>query len=136
MTRREFPKSVRRAAHARSNGICECAIVPFLPTYRAGCGRRLTSGNVWYEHIIPDGAGGTPTLDNCAALVKTCGLLKSRIYDAPVVAKVSRQRDRNISAQTHCYRPLPGTKRSGIRLPFRGGPVWRDSGRLIHGQHT
>jgi hypothetical protein len=51
---------------------------------------------VFYEHIICDGVNGEPTLENCAALVKTCWRRKTNTYDQPTVAKVRRQRDRDI----------------------------------------
>lgn len=129
--RREFPKAVRREAFDRSNGICECALVPALPTYGKGCDCKLGPGNTFYEHINPDGNGGTNDIANCAVLTKTCWLFKSRFYDAPVVAKALRMRDRAINAQTETVRPLPGTKRSGIKLSFSHSPCWRDSGAPI-----
>lgn len=129
MPRREFPSSVKRAAYERSQGICECHRVPSLPTYRTGCGCVLGAGNTYYEHVHPDGAGGDNDLNNCAVLTKTCWRIKTDSYDRPTVAKVVRQFKRDKGIFKTQYRPLPGTKRSGISLPFRGGPVDRKTGR-------
>lgn len=109
--RQEFTKATRREAYARSGGVCECHRVPSLPTYRVGCGQALSSGNVFYEHVDPDGAGGKPTLENCAALVKTCWRIKTDTYDRPLVAKVIRQADRNMGI---------GRSTSGRRIQSRG----------------
>lgn len=112
--RREFTKETRRAAFARSGGVCECHLVPQLKRPR-GCGQRLGSGNTFYEHIIQDGIGGDPSLDNCAALVKTCWREKTDLHDAPTVAEAKRQRDRDIGIGRADLNspPLPGSKRSG-----------------------
>lgn len=97
--RREFSKEVRREAHARSGGICECPRLASagIPGFTAeGCGQRLGPANTFYEHIICDGINGEPSLDNCAVLVKTCWRIKTDTYDQPVVAKAERVFDRNI----------------------------------------
>lgn len=129
-TRREFTKATKREAFTRSNGICECHRVRTLPTYRTGCGVRLSSGNVFYEHIEQDAIGGSNTIENCAALSKTCWKLKTATIDLPHIAKQNRQRDRERGTQTLSFRPLPGTKRSGIKLPLRpfSKPIDRTTG--------
>lgn len=134
--RREFSKATRREAYERSKGMCECALVPSLPTFEKGCGCALGAGNTFYEHIDPDGAGGDNTLANCAVLVKTCWRIKTDEHDRPVVAKVQRQRDRAIGAKTNTFRPLPGSKRSGIKLPLGGRdvPHYRRTGEPVGGR--
>lgn len=134
MTRREFPKSVRREAFRRSNRICECHRVPSLPTYRIGCGRPLGAGNTFYEHIHPDGAGGEPTLSNCAALTKTCWRLKTSQHDQPLVAKVRRQADRDRGIGRLPYRPMAGTRRSDIKKCMDGRVVDRRTGQPWDGR--
>jgi 5-methylcytosine-specific restriction protein A len=125
--RREFPPSVKREAHQRSRGICECHRI-----WRGnGCGQKLTSGNIFYEHIICDGIGGEPTLSNCACLTKTCWLKKTNGYDKPRVAWAKRQRDRDRGIRPTRTRPLPGTRASGIALHFNSPPTWRNSGRPL-----
>ena len=123
-TRREFTAATKRAAFDRSNAICEChRIVWMVP-----CGRPIGTGNVFYEHIICDGLNGDPTLENCAALSKTCWKIKTAEYDLPVIAKARRNHTNAINANAAPYRPLVGTKASGIALPFRGGPYDRRTG--------
>jgi hypothetical protein len=112
MPRREFSKAVKRAANRRAHGLCECHRVPQLGRPK-GCGRPLGPGNRFHEHIHPDGAGGPPTLDNCAVLVKTCWHEKTGGYDQPLVAKVRRQRDRNMSiGRGNNRRPMDGSRNS------------------------
>lgn len=91
--RRNFSKATKREAFERSNGVCECRLVPMLPTFGEGCGAKLSPGNTFYEHITPDGINGSPTLENCAVLVKTCWRLKTDSYDLPVIAKSNRVSD-------------------------------------------
>jgi hypothetical protein len=129
--RREFPSPVKRAAYTRSGGICECHLVRQIPTYRVGCGQRLSSGNTFYEHIAPDQLQGGNDIDNCAVLVKTCWKLKTASYDLPTIASNNRKRDRDRGIKPQDYAPMPGTKRSGIKLrmkPF-GKPIDRETGR-------
>lgn len=130
--RRNFTKQTRRLAYKRSNGICECHLVWQLPTYRTGCGVKLSPGNCFYEHISPDRLGGLNDLDNCAALSKTCWKLKTSGYDRPKIDKSRRQQDHGRGIRREQYRPLPGTKASGIKLGFSSPPTWRDSGRPLH----
>lgn len=128
--RREFSAATKRSAYERSGGICECYLLGQrrIPGFSPqGCGVRMGAGNTWFEHIICDGIDGEPTLENCAALTKTCGRLKSRLYDLPVVAKTKRMGDRAIGIKSHSSRPLIGTKRSGWKQKLNGGWVRRDS---------
>lgn len=119
--RREFPRKVREAAHKRSGGVCECHRLLRVPgLVPGGCGAPLVAGQTYYEHIIADGAGGEPTLDNCAVLTRTCWKIKTAKYDLPIVAKTKRQRAGHIGSRTRSARPMPGSKASGWRKPFNG----------------
>ena len=82
--RREFSKQVRRDAFARADGKCE---VPW-------CCAKLTVGKFHYDHIIPDGLGGEPTLDNCAVICMACHKDKTTKRDIPIIAKTKRISDR------------------------------------------
>lgn len=124
--RLEFSASTKRDAYRRSGGICEAHLVPMLPAPE--CKAVLVVGNLYYEHIFPDALNGRNDLDNCACLCKTHWRLKTASYDIPVIAKNNRQRDRARAIKPQNYRPLTGTKRSGIALPFRGGPIDRATG--------
>lgn len=90
MTRREFPKQVKRDAFLRANGKCEGWTA-------AGnlCEARLTIGKYHYDHVIPDAHGGEPTLDNCAVLCIACHKDKTTTKDVPAIAKTKRIRDRH-----------------------------------------
>src|SRR5690349_7040053 len=94
--RREFSAKTKRETLARSNGICEChLILHAMPSDFVPCGLPLGAGNVFYEHIDPDAAGGDNGPANCAALTKTCWKIKTNKYDKPIVKRVKKRRDRN-----------------------------------------
>lgn len=83
--RTEFPQAVRKAAFRRC-----CRGADRLP-YCEGCGILLTSGNIVYEHVNPDGLGGEPTLENCKVFCrKICALKKTVEEDNPRMAKADR----------------------------------------------
>ena len=84
--RREFSKQVRRDAFLRAKGCCE----------GEGCGARLTIGKFHYDHRIPDGLGGEPTLDNCQVLCTPCHGAKTSKKDVPAIAKAKRISDRHL----------------------------------------
>ena len=124
--RREFPKPVRRAAYARSNGICECHRLAGFPGFiKGGCGRKLGPGDTFYEHIVCDGVGGAPTLDNCAVLTKTCWRIKTDSFDRRVVAKAKRQRDREIGISRRIHVPVPGSRNTPFLKRISGWTEWR-----------
>lgn len=80
MSRREFPKGVKAKAAARCGGHCEV------------CGARLTTAGYHYDHIVPDGLGGEPTLENCQVLCLVCHKAKTHREDNPRMQKADRQR--------------------------------------------
>lgn len=79
--RREFPQKVRTAAFRRCcrDGIAYCE----------GCGNQIRQTPI-YEHVIPDGLGGEPSLDNCKVHCKTCADVKTFTQDNPRMAKADR----------------------------------------------
>jgi 5-methylcytosine-specific restriction enzyme A len=77
--RREFPKSVKRESLRRAAGKCEAV----------NCGA-LYGVKFHFDHIIADGLGGEPTLDNCAVLCHVCHNEKTRKHDVPLIAKTKR----------------------------------------------
>ena len=79
--RREFPQSVRKAAMVR----CCRAGIPHCES----CQMPIR-GTPIYEHVIPDGLGGDPTLENCSVRCKTCGDIKTETEDKPRMAKADR----------------------------------------------
>lgn len=126
--RNNFSADTKRQAHARANGICECHLIPHV--FPQPCGRPLTAGNIFYEHVIPDRVSGRNDLDNCAALTKTCWKIKTATYDQRTVARVRKREDRHRG-----IRPaptLPGSridpfkkKLSGLVADRRTGEPWR-----------
>lgn len=86
--RREFPLSVRKAVFKRCcrNGVPHCE----------GCGAELNgrTGTI-YEHIIPDGLGGEPTIENCKVHCKTCADVKTFAEDNPRMQKADRVLKKN-----------------------------------------
>ena len=95
--RNNFSKETKRQAFARACGKCECNRLCLYGVggfSEKGCGQNLGPvGNIFYEHIIVDRAGGKPTLDNCAVLTRTCWKIKTATHDLPLAAKVRRQED-------------------------------------------
>ena len=88
MTRREFSKPVKREAFSRAGGFCEG-----MP-YGVRCDVKLTLGKYHYDHVIPDGLGGEPVIENCAVLCVACHADKTRTKDVPAIAKTKRIQDR------------------------------------------
>jgi 5-methylcytosine-specific restriction endonuclease McrA len=82
--RREFPKPVKREALRRADGKCEAET----------CGV-LFGVKFHFDHIIADGLGGEPTLENCAVLCHVCHNKKTRQHDVPLIAKVKRISDKH-----------------------------------------
>lgn len=78
MSRREFSGKTMAEAAVRANGQCE------------HCTRRLMAGDYHYDHIIPDALGGSPTLDNCQVLCRSCHSVKTTKQDVPRIAKSKR----------------------------------------------
>lgn len=133
-TRTEFISETRRGALKRSGGICEChrlAEYGIKGFSREGCGCKVSAGNIFYEHIQTDYHSGNNSLENCAVLTKTCWNKKTNTYDKKTIAKTKRVRDRAYGTKSHSYRPIPGSKRSGIKLSMkpRSRPIDRETGR-------
>ena len=90
--RREFNAQTKRDAYSRSGGICECHLIPWLKR-PFGCGVKLVTGAIFYEHIITDFHGSDNSLSNCATLCRTCWKEKTTRHDIPSIAKTKRARD-------------------------------------------
>lgn len=94
--RLNFTNATKREALHRSRGTCECARVPELMKilYHQPCGRPLGTGNTEFHHIIQDAIRPDNSLDNCAALTKTCHAIVTP-RDRKVIAKAKRNYDRH-----------------------------------------
>lgn len=114
MSRREFSMKVKGQAAIRANGHCE------------NCGVRLPIGGFHFDHDVPDGLGGEPTLENCKVLCLPCHKDKTRLHDNPVMQKADRQRKSvGMGMKTRKGRPFPGSKASGLKKCFDGTVVRR-----------
>lgn len=101
-----------------------------LPTCNI-CHLPIQRGQRWHEShnpLLPRALGGMVT----GIAHERCNLDHAAKHDVPLIAKNNRQRQKDIGAYVkRQHRPMPGTKASGIKIPFRGPTVWRDSGRPI-----
>lgn len=110
--RREFPQAVRKLAFAR----CCRDAVPHCET--CDCELNERTGTI-YEHVIPDGLGGEPTLENCKVHCKTCADVKTFTEDNPRMAKADRVLKKTFGLEAK-GRPMPGSKASGLRKRMNG----------------
>ena len=87
--RREFPQSVRKAAFVRCCRNAPEGVVNILGVPQCeSCGNVLSSGNIEYEHLDPDGLGGDPTLENCGVWCAVpCSSKKTHTEDNPRMRK-------------------------------------------------
>lgn len=103
MSRAEFSPSVRLAAWDRCKGRCE------------KCTAKLLAGKFDYDHIIPDGLGGEPTLENAQVLCRACHDDKTHKHDRPIMAKADRIKKKHVGAQA---------KSRGFQKPPEGYNPW------------
>jgi hypothetical protein len=102
--RNEFPQPVRKAAFRRC--CLECRVdgvanIPKVPQCE-GCGCELTArSGIIYEHDLPNGLGGPPTLQNCKVHCKTCANTKTVTEDNPRMAKADA-----VLKKTYGLRPI------------------------------
>jgi len=101
--RREFSKQTKRQAFERSNGCCE------------SCSAKLFAGKFRYDHIIPDGIGGEPILDNCQVICMACDASKTYGIDIPRIAKAKRISDRAKGIE----KPSRGTWGAGSKTKWK-----------------
>ena len=109
-TRLEFSKKTKLAAFQRSDGNCE------------GCGAKLLTGRIEYDHQIPAAMGGDNSLGNLTVLCYTCHAIKTRKQDIPRIAKSNRQRAKHIGIKR---RSSFQTNRDGLYRKRMDGTVER-----------
>lgn len=88
--RREFSQATKKEAWKRCEGKCESCGTPFD-------GRRPE-----YDHDLPDGLYGEPTLENCKVLCPKCHKLKTHEVDRPLMQKAD-----NIAKGNANLKPKP-----------------------------
>lgn len=112
--RREFPLPVRKLAFRRC---CRDGI-----PYCEGCGNQIR-GTPIYEHVIPDGLGGEPILENCKVHCRVCADIKTFTEDNPRMAKADR-----VLKKTFGLQPMRKKIQS---VGFRKSPPQRTASRPI-----
>ena len=122
--RREFSAATRRAAWERANGACEGLVMsPELSELgfpkMVRCNAPIDIGNFHYDHIDPDWFSKDNELENCQVLCHVCHKVKTG-WDKRHIAKSKRLQDKRIKARKPKGRPMPGTKRSGLRKRMDG----------------
>lgn len=100
MARRDFPRKVKAAAHARAAGKCERCKAVLKPR----------EGEV--DHILPDILGGGPVLANAQVLCRPCHAEKSAA-DIQRTRKADRARDKASGA----IRPKQAIKSAPFAKP-------------------
>jgi 5-methylcytosine-specific restriction endonuclease McrA len=115
--RREFPRKVKLIAFLRCKGKCE------------GCGNRLVSGDITYDHKIPWAISRDSSLGNCQVICTSLCDRTKTATDIGVIAKSNRVRDKHIGATSRSRHPMPGGKRSPFKFKVGGGIVDRATGQ-------
>jgi 5-methylcytosine-specific restriction protein A len=80
--RAEFSAKTQEQALKRSNRVCE----------NKKCCAPLSRGKYHFDHVLPDGLGGKPTLANCQVLCIQCHKEKTAKEDVPRIRKADRQK--------------------------------------------
>lgn len=106
--RQEFTTKTRREAMVRCKGLCE------------QCGATLWQKARTFDHIIPCHDNGGNELSNCQVLCAVCDAEKTYKRDIPVIAKSKRISDKHQGVKRSPYRPLPGSRASGLRKRMDG----------------
>ncbi|MBK8467864.1 MAG: HNH endonuclease [Chloracidobacterium sp.] len=104
----EFSKATKLSAWHRCGGFCEC-----------GCGQKIISGNVEYDHRLPVALGGDSSVGNCVVLRTRCHLTKTVGFDRPAIDKAVRVKEKNAGLRKPRGRPYAGHE--GERAPQTNG---------------
>lgn len=112
MSRREFPKAVKRDALKRAAKCCEECHVVFGHKFH-------------FDHVIADGLGGEPTLENCAVLCHACHKEKTTKHDVPLIAKGKRISDKFNGIKSSPRKPFQSRG-------FEPRPPQRSASRPLH----
>jgi 5-methylcytosine-specific restriction endonuclease McrA len=113
MSRREFPGKIRVAAWKRADGRCE------------ECTRRLYPGDARFDHRVPLGLTGEPTLENAQHLCRWCHDRKTFGEDMPAIARAKRRERAHLGIKRTKSRPMLGNKNSDWKHKVSGGWVRR-----------
>jgi 5-methylcytosine-specific restriction protein A len=105
MSRSEFSAQVRKDAWKRCKERCEAK----------GCGIKLQVGHYEFDHVIPDGLRGKPTLENCAVLCSAHHSVKTHTVDRPMMQKADNVRAKHLGL---------GERKRGFPKPPPGYNPW------------
>lgn len=109
-TRRYLTRRTRTRIYDAANG--ECCI----------CGNYIhaTRGDKWIvEHVKPLWLGGADDDSNMRPAHYRCAIQKTA-EEAAVKAKTDRVRAKHLGIRKTQFRPMPGTRASGLRKRFDG----------------
>lgn len=114
---RQFSKEIERAAFFRCHGRCE------------GCGAKLASGDIHYDHITPWALSCDSSIENCQVLCNGCHREKTAHRDVPAIAKAKRQADfhQGITGPGLGRSPMACGRLSRLKKTFRRGVVPRQT---------
>ncbi len=93
-----------------------------------GCNAVLVPSGYQFDHGVPDGLGGRPTLDNCVVLCSdgpdSCHGKKTAGRDVPMIARADRI-GKKWRGEKVSRNPVPGSRRSGWKKTMSGKVVKR-----------
>lgn len=116
MTRRRITTKMRVLIFEAAQGVCDI------------CGGKILASDKWEaSHRIPLMAGGPDDMSNLFPAHFKCHREQTAKVDIPLVAKVTRIRQKNMGAKAPSRNPLPGSKASGWRRKMDGTVVPRRS---------
>lgn len=95
MSRREFSKTTKRAALARSQMRCEAIGAMYGLATGQRCNADIGKG-VEFDHIVLDANSKDSSLENCAAVCIKCHRRKTAKHDIPMAAKTVRMQDKSL----------------------------------------
>jgi 5-methylcytosine-specific restriction endonuclease McrA len=103
----------------------------------AGCTRPIAPGDKWTcDHKKALINGGENRERNLQPLCDWCDPKKTAADIAEKSAVYTRGLSHAGIRKAPKGRPLPGTRASGIRKPFNGPPVYRNSGKPVGGKRA
>jgi len=110
--RSEFSKPTRRAALARSGGICEASGRVYGLEPETRCTASLSHGVEFDHYPLPAHAENSAGLENCVACCPKCHKHKTRTFDIPAEAKMKRVQ--------RFHGTLPDKRKSKPRMRSKG----------------
>jgi hypothetical protein len=120
---RIFPKAVKRAALARSQGKCEARGELYGLPAQIDCQASLAYG-VEFDHFVLWANSRDSSLENCLAVCPACHRYKSAKHDTPKAAKTVRQQDKHSGIRSE-KAVMPGSRKSRWKRTMDGRTVER-----------